>query len=371
MVILFHYEQQEDQFFHVSDATFLGCSLRQLVQHGYLWVDLFFILSGYILYKKYGDMNLASFTPAEYAKFILLRLARTYPVYIVMLIVIIGVWMLEPTHNVDRWPSEMFTNAFGTVSANVLLIQVWGLAPSINSPSWSLSVEWLAYLLFPVLASCMYIRSRAQAFSTATVLCGAIIFLVSSPTQSGLPMDYHDFFEPHTVMRGLVGFMLGGLICRAEFYPQFEAFISRPWVPMAVAVAVLTLLMKQRTEWIVILAFPLLISSFAHAKGLPAKALNAKWFAAAGALSYSVYLLHDQLDEARLLIKRVLASANGTYDHLIYLFASFVFVYAISALIYLCIEKPARKCILRLAMGGSSTHRPLSATSTASANPDR
>jgi peptidoglycan/LPS O-acetylase OafA/YrhL len=59
MVVLFHFEQ-ENKFSYLSNANLWGCSLRQLIAHGYLWVDLFFALSGYILCKRYNHICMAA-----------------------------------------------------------------------------------------------------------------------------------------------------------------------------------------------------------------------------------------------------------------------------------------------------------------------
>ena len=229
------------------------------------------------------------------------------------------------------------------------------------------------YLVFPILAGCMYLRSRLQALLTGVALLAMLSILACTPTQSGLPMDFHDFFEPHTIMRGALGFMFGRVVINAERYPPFAFFISRSWVLLAIAATAIILLMQQGTESMILLIFPLLISALVHTKGIMAKQLNANWITLAGSLSYSVYLLHDQLHDVQLVIKRYFTLGQTSYDHSVYLLASFVFLYSISAFCYFLLETPARNYILKVwtRSGSQGTSVSKSINSYASANPNQ
>ncbi len=138
-VILFHYW---------PDLT--GSLVRPIfIDKGYLGVDLFFILSGFILCHVYrGPVEAGRF---DYGGFLWNRLARVYPLHLATLIGIgtmalaaIGLgFSIDP--NILGWRS---------LPANLTLTQAWGLAPtaSWNHPSWSISAEWFAYLTFPIFA---------------------------------------------------------------------------------------------------------------------------------------------------------------------------------------------------------------------------
>jgi len=138
-VILFHYW---------PDLT--GSSVRPiLIEKGYLGVDLFFILSGFILCHVYrGAVEAGRF---NYGGFLWNRLARVYPLHLVTLIGV-GTMALVAI----RLGFRVDPNILGwrSLPANLTLTQAWGLAPtaSWNHPSWSISAEWFAYLAFPVFA---------------------------------------------------------------------------------------------------------------------------------------------------------------------------------------------------------------------------
>ncbi|MFD3263825.1 acyltransferase family protein [Phenylobacterium ferrooxidans] len=121
----------------------------RLVSKGYLGVELFFVLSGFILSHVYlqgfGERKF------RYADFLWARLARVYPVHLATLLgmgaLIAGATLLgvEAGGKVLVWSS---------LPAQFTLTQAWGLGlqGGWNHPSWSISAEWFAYLTFPVFA---------------------------------------------------------------------------------------------------------------------------------------------------------------------------------------------------------------------------
>ncbi len=120
-----------------------------LVAKGYLGVELFFVLSGFILSHVYLDS--VADGRFRYGGFLWARLARLYPLHLATLAAIAVVALMAQAaghvfdSNVLNLPS---------LPANLLLVQAWGLAPQAawNHPSWSISAEWFAYLLFPLFA---------------------------------------------------------------------------------------------------------------------------------------------------------------------------------------------------------------------------
>ena len=60
--------------------------LSRTVGRFYLWVDLFFVLSGFVMALNYGRMFRDGFSGEAFGEFLLRRLARVYPLYIVVLV---------------------------------------------------------------------------------------------------------------------------------------------------------------------------------------------------------------------------------------------------------------------------------------------
>src|SRR6187402_3052636 len=115
-----------------------------LFEGGYLAVDVFFVLSGYIIAYQY----LRAFPRGrgDYGAFLVKRLARIYPLQLVTLALTVVTVLVGLGIGVPITPASNFT-VWGAVQ-DALLIRGW-VVPSQgwNFPAWSLSAEWFAYLV--------------------------------------------------------------------------------------------------------------------------------------------------------------------------------------------------------------------------------
>jgi peptidoglycan/LPS O-acetylase OafA/YrhL len=84
-------------------------------------------------------------TARSYLHFLARRLARIYPLYAIITIV---TFLVFQAHLSTLAP---VSHPVPTLALNLLMIQAWGFATSIVGPGWSISTEWGAYLLFPLL----------------------------------------------------------------------------------------------------------------------------------------------------------------------------------------------------------------------------
>jgi peptidoglycan/LPS O-acetylase OafA/YrhL len=120
-----------------------------MIAKGYLGVEAFFTLSGFILCHVY----LQGFGQGKfrYGDFLWNRLARVYPLHLVTLA---GVGLMAVAAGVAGIAVDPNMLAWQALPANLLLVQAWGFAPvsGWNHPSWSISAEWFAYLSFPAFA---------------------------------------------------------------------------------------------------------------------------------------------------------------------------------------------------------------------------
>lgn len=134
--------------------------LSDVIRVGRLGVDLFFALSGFILTHTY----LRKLGPKAHARptleFWWLRLARIYPVHFVMLnaagLAVVAQALITGENKDRPWLNPI------DYIRNLLLIQEWGPNPERgwNVVAWSLSMEWLAYLLFPVVVLALFFFHR-------------------------------------------------------------------------------------------------------------------------------------------------------------------------------------------------------------------
>lgn len=125
--------------------------MGDVMRVGRLGVDLFFALSGFILTHTYLTRMGSSIRGSATLRFWWLRLARIYPVHLVMLVVA-GLAVFAQARVLGEDIDRDWWNPIDFIK-NLLLIQEWGPNPERgwNFVAWSLSMEWLAYLVFPLL----------------------------------------------------------------------------------------------------------------------------------------------------------------------------------------------------------------------------
>jgi peptidoglycan/LPS O-acetylase OafA/YrhL len=178
-VLLYHLQGPMNQL------GLLFAGFADVLRVGRLGVDLFFALSGFILTHTY----LHRLGPALKSRGILdfwwLRLARIYPVHLVML-VIAGVAVFAQAKVTGDDLDRDWLNPIDFLK-NLLLIQEWGLDPQRgwNFVAWSLSMEWLAYLLFPLLVLVLWalhrrVSTRILVAAWVVVLLPLIIYGLST-----------------------------------------------------------------------------------------------------------------------------------------------------------------------------------------------
>lgn len=273
------------------------------VARGYVWVEFFFALSGFILVHVYGSKtaDFWTFKSGAFTTFLKARLARLYPVHFVtlisMLVLMVTLNQLsywggylsiyhQPWPPINTWPSFV---------ANLFLVQGWNLFPWLtwNGASWFVSVEFALCLLFPL----FLILSRGRWWMGVALIgagVSALLFLAVTGGH-GLDITFHD-----GVLRGLADFAVG--VGLAMLYRQAQKWgvAGLPeWVfDAAQAVAILYLLWATyRTGWShtvndlwLATALYVLIFAIAFDRGFLARALSTKLPLRLGAWSYGIYM---------------------------------------------------------------------------------
>lgn len=176
-----------------------------VVQHGALFVDFFFVLSGFIIAYNYANLSTAS----ELGRFMGLRLARVYPLHLVMLLVFLSYellqWIVVVVGHVALQSAPFSYNDTTAFLLNLTLLNGVGLSGlSFNVPAWSISTEFWTYLLFGLIAVTCAGRPKLLATAGWVVAAGALAVLLGADERPSLTHNWHLFFP-----RCLFSFFLG------------------------------------------------------------------------------------------------------------------------------------------------------------------
>src|SRR5690349_15858316 len=146
-VVLYHLDGKA---FRVSTAGPVGVFIDAWVRSGSIGVELFFVLSGLILSYNYAE-RMAKPSVRGYREFLVMRLARIYPVHLFTLLLLVPLYLVASRAGIPVGdPRQYGADEF---AKNLLLVHNWfpPAAESWNVQSWSISAEWLAYLAFPLM----------------------------------------------------------------------------------------------------------------------------------------------------------------------------------------------------------------------------
>jgi peptidoglycan/LPS O-acetylase OafA/YrhL len=329
--------------FHVHERDDLGGVLKTLLTHGYLGVDLFFLLSGFVIAFSYGRLATAGWSLKSYRTFLLRRFGRVYPLYFVMTGAISATILAG-------WSKELPLQNFGTVFlANVALVQTWFSIANIDGPAWSISTEFAAYLLFPLLGACTLTTRRTALLFAVPLACLAVIyFLQFVPTPPTIELyrmgPLNVYWGAGAILRCLSEFTIGLAAYRLTQFQWVKRWAGEPLVAYAVTAVLLALLCMHGMDVLAVMAMSPLLLVLASDQNLVSRLMGSRVVFFMGEISYSVYLLHSQflrlrrIGEVKWLVSN-LGEVGADVAALAVLYASLILC---SWLTYQMVEKPCR-----------------------------
>lgn len=305
MVVLFHAQI-------VSNIRLIG-----IVRSGEAFVDLFFVLSGFVIAHAYLD-RLS--TPRDMGRFFLLRLGRLYPLHMFMLALFllfeIGKSFLPGLVNASD-PSFSGTNDLSYLASNALLLQAFWPADSLswNTPSWSISAEYLAYVLFAV--AVLTQRKRVVLWLVLAMIAAPLLLWQASA--QGMASASGTGF-----LRAIYGFSIGALLYVLSFRQMLLQHAassgsrtgSLRWTAIELAVTVLAVVVAWKTHATPLsyglpFVFALLVWVFARERGMVSRLLRLRPFLLVGTLSYSIYMIHLFIQLRLLNVARLVDIVAG------------------------------------------------------------
>lgn len=309
----------------------------------YLGVDFFFILSGFILLHVYSESLLTN--KFNIKSFYIKRLAKIYPVHLFLTAVAAFLVFSTKGFTEDSWKHLL---------SHILLVHGWGIEKGLgyNMPSWSVSAEWFAYLLFPFL-SALFLKFRQHSL---ILLGGSVLLFVlmwlSSSFWVDRPLTHwtYDF----SCIRILPEFLMGMAIYN---FMREKASCKYAQTTLLLSLIVSAgLIVFQAPDFITVLSFAVLIyvaaSLNANGCGWSFRVLSCKPFTWLGEISYCLYMVHQILFIQIMNwwlkdIASIFGRDMGFYVVLPALYVGLTIVSA--AVLYYVIERPARTLITSFA----------------------
>jgi peptidoglycan/LPS O-acetylase OafA/YrhL len=267
-------------------------------------VEFFFTLSGFILAYGYGQ----AFAKPEYnavRDFFVLRVARLYPVYLLTMLAAAALWIGS------EWPygkRDTLTSLFALQSMAPIGNKVY----NFNGPSWSISVEFFFYALFPLFAWGIH---RIGAAASLSRLAGLWLVLMAVRLAVGYRYAGHVeafsfgwwvvYISPYfRILSFAQGMLLGYAFmnCIGLRNPSNSATTFAKWTLLEVVAVVGFALWYMAQRYapgslnygvFITPAVTVVILVFAYQAGFVSRLLSAKPLVHLGEISFSVYMVHE------------------------------------------------------------------------------
>ncbi len=336
LVVLLHY--------HAEFGMRLGAS-TPIVKGLAVMVDFFFVLSGFVIAVTYGK---AMANVSDYARFLQRRVARLFPLHIAVLTFFIGLALANRFGWAKANHPEILD--FHALPANILMLHAWGTVDhlSFNAGSWSISAEWLAYLLFPIL---LVLSRRSSLAASFAILIGAVGLLMIWRDAMGMRAWYEASYD-YGALRALPTFFLG--IVLAGLIETSSRSFRVPWpaVHMVFLVAVATLYLEVAELSIALLALVVLLAAIAE-RGNKPSLMTSRLMGRLGDASFAIYMVHGVVEMPVVLVLRKF-DLIGTSIATGAAIATYIAVVIAACCIYSAFETPMRRRISALGTGTRS-----------------
>jgi len=258
---------------------------------GFLALDFFFVLSGFIIAYNYAD-RLKQPTWRAYKKYVYMRFARVYPVHAVTLL-FFGLGFIAAARFGVEVNNKPDGGAFGLFLNVVMLQGIPGGQFAWNIVSWTLTYEWLAYLAFPLLAMLLARINTVRGF----VVMSVVAMTVTGVGLTVMALTGVDLEESHAP--GLFR-IIGGFVSGVALYGLYRmrAGVKRRWdlitgvCLVAMVAAIYACVAADLSVSLVLPVVVLAVYGMAQARGPVKKFLAHRITVYFGVTTYSLYMAH-------------------------------------------------------------------------------
>jgi peptidoglycan/LPS O-acetylase OafA/YrhL len=354
-------------FYHFAPFSYahLPLNIWLITKKGFLAVDLFFILSGFVIFYSYQHSLSADVRSLR--AFFVKRLARVYPLHLLFLMMFLILTVsLQILRNTPPDPLMFSPAQFGL---QLTLLQAWGFAEnaalSWNYPAWSISAEFFAYLLFPIfllalkpqkwptivlIAAILACTASLIGYYFAVGICpGSIATTSVSVTIIPEICSLNRKIDATSLFRCASQFFIG--VCLCVLYLRIAG--KREFIgALSSGAGAILLITGMALHWddvyFATLGWTLLVFGIACEPIIVKKILCHRSLIWLGNISYATYMCHAL---ARVIFKILFVSATGNpavpfYAPVWSIILTFVGILVVSHFLYYWFERPAQRAVL-------------------------
>ena len=326
-------------FFHLPVSSHFHA--LPLTRHGYLFVDFFFVLSGFVIAHAYRE-RIGSIGDA--GRFLVRRVGRVWPLHLAILAAFVVLELCRLWFRFDAVPPFTGDRAPEYLITNVMLVQAFGIHDHLtwNGPAWSISVEMGCYVLFALML--LAAPRRFTPIAVVLAILGALVVLAFAPRYMNTT---YNFGFP----RAAYGFLLGCLVQRIWSAAPDPGQGLVKWLEPVALIAAVAYVWLARGPWTVAapLIFAVCIWVFASEAGRVSRWLSARPLLRLGHWSYSIYMTHMLVITVMLIVARrtgIMENRRVDFGSIwlndLFALAVLAFIIGLSALTYRWIETPGR-----------------------------
>jgi peptidoglycan/LPS O-acetylase OafA/YrhL len=296
MVIVFHlfvpFTSSTPSFPGELDPNSL---LAIVAKHGFLGVNIFFVLSGFVLYLPYRTKKRTISRLADFPEFYWHRAARLLPLYYIVVLVTVAL------HAKSSAGSHAWYLELGGLLSTLFIFAPHGFMPPSNPVLWSVGVEIWFSLLFPLLLLLITRWSLEKLALVSVIVCSAFVVVGNL-----IAVERVGIFRPF--VGGIFGscyqFIFGMLVC--DLYLRSRDSVSlRRFHPHGLVPGVLLMIgaiyLKDSGPWVVSIlyatvfcaGFSMVLLAALSGAWFVNRAFEAWAFQVIGCMCYSIYAWHS------------------------------------------------------------------------------
>lgn len=317
-------------FFHAEFYLFRG---------GYVGVDIFFVISGYLISNLiFKEMHSKTFSLKN---FYLRRIRRILPALFATLIAtVLLAWLFMPPSELKNYGKSLISvtlfssNFFFWRNTDYFQIDQ-GLVPLLHT--WSLSVEEQYYLVFPIAVALIW-RFRRRTKILLLISSFTVSFSLAQILSSMKPMAAY-YLLPTRIWELLIG-VIATLVLQHRTMSKTPRWIDELLSYLGFSFILFSIIVFSETTpypsiyTLIPTIGTFLVIVFASTKSTSGQFLGLPFFAGIGLISYSAYLLHQPI----FVFSRFLKHDEDTAFKVLLI----AIIFSLSILSWYFVEKPFR-----------------------------